>query len=261
MNGFPETQTTAGSPEDEYHVLVVAEKYQTGFDQPCCTRCTWTRRWRAGQAVQTLSRLNRTRDGKDGTFVLDFRNDTDDIRASFAPWYTSTAAPPTDPNLLYDTRHALDPYGVLWPDEVERAVALLLERDTAGSHGRVHAALTPAIDRFHELGADEQDVFRDCLNRFVRTYSFLSQVVSFTDVKLEADYLFCRALEVFIRPAADTGLDLGSDIELTHLRNEEISSGSIALDPATHGEVSTIFSGAGRSTSRPRNPSRRSSRC
>jgi type I restriction enzyme R subunit len=109
----------------------------------------------------------------------------------------------------------------------------------------VHAALTPAIDRFHDLDADQQDAFRDALNRFVRTYSFLSQVVSFIDVKLEADYLFCRALAVFIRPPADAGLDLGSEVELTHLRNEGISSGSISLDPATHGEVATIYSGAG----------------
>ena len=245
MNGFPDTQTAARFAEDGNHVLVVAEKYQTGFDQPLLYAMYVDKALTGLAAVQTLSRLNRTCDGKDGTFVLDFRNDANDIRESFAPWYTSTIAPPTDPNLLYDTRHALDPYGVLWPEEVERAVALLVAREAAGSHGRVHAALTPAIDRFHDLGTDQQDAFRDALNRFVRTYAFLSQVVSFTDVKLEADYLFCRALAVFIRPSADTGLDLGSEVELTHLRTEEISSGSIALDPATHGEVSTIFSGTG----------------
>ncbi len=245
MNGFPETQTTARFAEDRCHLLVVAEKYQTGFDQPLLYAMYVDKVLTGLAAAQTLSRLNRTCDGKEGTFVLDFRNDADGIRASFAPWYTSTVAPPTDPNLLYDTRHALDPYGVLWPEEVERAVTLLVTRDAAGSHGRVHAALTPAIDRFHDLGADQQEAFRDALNRFVRTYSFLSQVVSFTDVKLEADYLFCRTLAVFIRPSADTGLDLGSEVELTHLRNEEISSGSLSLDPAIHGEVSTIFSGTG----------------
>ena len=245
MNGFPDTQTTARFEEDRWQIIVVAEKYQTGFDQPLLYAMYVDKTLTGLAAVQTLSRLNRTCDGKDGTFVLDFRNDAEDIRASFAPWYTSTVAPPTDPNLLYDTRHALDLYGVLWPDEVERAVALLVTRDAPGSHGRVHAALTPAIDRFRDLGADQQDAFRDSLNRFTRTYSFLSQVVSFTDVKLEADYLFCRALAVFIRPPADAGLDLGRDVELTHLRNEETSSGSIALDPATHGEVSTIFSGTG----------------
>jgi type I restriction enzyme R subunit len=245
MNGFPDNQTTVRFAEDGFQILVVAEKYQTGFDQPLLYAMYVDKVLTGLAAVQTLSRLNRTCDGKDGTFVLDFRNDADDIRASFAPWYTSTVAPPTDPNLLYDTRHALDPYGVLWPDEVARAVALLLERDIAGSHGRAHAALTPAIDRFHDLDPYQQDAFRDSLNRFVRTYSFLSQVVSFTDVKLEADYLFCRALAVFIRPPADAGLDLGSEVELAQLRNEEISSGSISLDPTTHGEVSTIFSGTG----------------
>lgn len=245
MNGFPDSQTTARFAEDGYHILVVAEKYQTGFDQPLLYAMYVDKALTGLAAVQTLSRLNRICDGKDGTFVLDFRNDADDIRASFAPWYTSTVAPPTDPNLLYDTRHVLDPYGVLWPEEVERTVALLVQRDTAGSHGRVHAALTPSIDRFLDLEAAARDAFRDALNRFVRTYCFLSQVVSFTDVKLEADYLFCRALAVFIRPSADAGLDLGSEVELTHLRNEQTSSGSISLDPRTHGEVSTIFSGTG----------------
>ena len=212
MNGFPETpDCRSGSPSDDYQVLVVAEKYQTGFDQPLLHTMYVDKKLTGLKAVQTLSRLNRTCAGKDDTFVLDFGNDADDIRESFAPWYSSTVAPPTDPNLLYDTRHALDPFGVLWPEEVERTVALLVARDTPGSHARVHAALTPAIDRFHDLDDDQQDAFRDALNRFVRTYSFLSQVVSFTDVKLERDYLFCRALAVFIRPAADTGLDLGSD--------------------------------------------------
>jgi type I restriction enzyme, R subunit len=196
-------------------------------------------------AVQTLSRLNRICDGKDGTFTLDFRNDADEIRSSFEPWYTATVAPPTDPNLLYDTRHALDAYGVLWPDEMERAVALLVANDTPGRHGRVHAALTPSIDRFHDLDSDAQDAFRDALGQFIRTYAFLSQVVSFTDTKLEADYLFCKALSAFIRPAGDAGLDLGTAVELTHLRTERNFAGSLALD-AAHGEVSTIFSGTGR---------------
>ncbi|MBK7166367.1 MAG: hypothetical protein IPH81_14120 [Candidatus Microthrix sp.] len=123
-------------------------------------------------AVQTLSRLNRTydRDGvrKEGTFVLDFRNDADDIRAAFEPWYGETVAPPTDPNLLYDTRHALDEFGVLWPDEIERTVELLLTKGKAETH-RVHSALAPAIDRFnHNLDEDEQERFRDDLGRFVR---------------------------------------------------------------------------------------------
>jgi type I restriction enzyme R subunit len=245
MNRFPESQTAERFAEDSSHVLVVAEKYQTGFDQPLLYAMYVDKTLTGLAAVQTLSRLNRICAGKDGTFILDFRNDADEIRESFTPWYAATIAPPTDPNLLYDTRHALDPYGVLWPEEMERAVALLVAADTPGRHGRVHAALTPSIDRFHDLDGGEQDAFRDALGRFIRTYAFLSQVVSFTDTRLEGDYLFGKALSSFIRPAADAGLDLGSAVELTHLRTERTFAGTLALD-ATHGEVTTIFSGTGR---------------
>jgi type I restriction enzyme, R subunit len=245
LNEFPESQTVERFGAAEWHVLVVAEKYQTGFDQPLLYAMYVDKSLSGLATVQTLSRLNRICDGKDGTFVLDFRNDTKDIREAFSQWYTTTVAPPTDPNLLYDTRHALDPFGVLWPEEVEGAVALLLGPQQANSHGRLHAALTPSIDRFTALDEDDKDRFRDALNRFIHTYSFLSQIVSFTDVKLEADYLFCRALATFIRPADASGLDLGKQVELTHLRTDQKFSSSLALDDE-HGEVSTFFSGAGR---------------
>jgi type I restriction enzyme R subunit len=245
LNEFPDTQTRERFAGDEWQVLVVAEKYQTGFDQPLLYAMYVDKTLSGLAAVQTLSRLNRTSEAKDGTFVLDFRNKAEDIRESFEPWYTTTVAPPTDPNLLYDTRHALDPYGVLWPEEVERIVALLVGPERPGSHGRVHAALTPSIDRFNALDESDQDGFRDALTRFIRTYAFLSQVVTFIDVKLEADYLFCKALSAFVRPAGQASLDLGSEVELTHLRTEKTFEGSLALDER-HGEVSTIFSGTGR---------------
>jgi hypothetical protein len=250
MNGFPESQTAEFFAEDGHHILVVAEKYQTGFDQPLLYAMYVDKSLSGLAAVQTLSRLNRPCDGKDGTFVLDFRNEAGEIRDSFAPWYAATVSPPTDPNLMYDTRNALDPFGVLWPEEVERAVALLVVPDKRSMHGRVHAALTPSIDRFRALDAREQDAFRDALGRFTRTYAFLSQVVTFTDVNLERDYMFCKALAAFIRPAGTASLDLGSEVELTHLRTERTFAGSVALDPETHGEVSTVFastsSGGGR---------------
>jgi type I restriction enzyme R subunit len=123
-NRFPESQTATEFDTDEWQVLVVAEKFQTGFDQPLLYAMYVDKTLTGLAAVQTLSRLNRTREGKDGTFVLDFRNDADDIRRSFEPWYGKTVAPPTDPNLLYDTRHELDRFDVLRPDEVEKAIGL-----------------------------------------------------------------------------------------------------------------------------------------
>lgn len=243
-NGFPESQTAAEFATDGWHILVVAEKYQTGFDQPLLYAMYVDKTLTGLAAVQTLSRLNRTHDGKDGTFVLDFRNDADEIRAAFEPWYGKTVAPPTDPNLLYDTRRELDQFAVLWTEETEAAVALLLAPPTATAHGRIHAALTPTIDRFWGLEEAEQDRFRDALNRFVRIYAFLSQVVAFSDAKLERDYLFCKALGAFIKDGDSGGLDLGSEVELTHLRMEQTFEDSVSLD-AANGEVTTIFSGTG----------------
>ncbi len=246
MNGFPESRTAAELDTDAWHILVVAEKYQTGFDQPKLYAMYVDKPLTGLAAVQTLSRLNRTydRDGirKDGTFVLDFRNDAENIRAAFEPYYGATVAPPTDPNLLYDTRHALDPYGVLWPDEIERCVELLVSRGNV-AHDRIHAALTPTIDRFRALEPDEQLRFRDDLERFVRTYAFLSQIVCFTDVKLERDYLFCKALAAFIKTGGSAAVH--PEVELTHLKLEQTFSGSVTLTEA-QGEVTTIFSGTGR---------------
>ncbi len=244
MNGFPESRTSQEFDTEAWHLLVVAEKYQTGFDQPKLYAMYVDKPLTGLAAVQTLSRLNRTydRDGvrKDGTFVLDFRNDAEDIRAAFEPYYGATVAPPTDPNLLYDTRHGLDEFRVLWPDEVERTVELLLTTGKV-AHDRVHAALAPAVDRFHHNLDDEEQVrFRDALNRFIRTYSFLSQVVAFTDVKLERDYLYCKALAALIKEGGTEAVH--PDVELTHLKVEQTFEGSVTLTE-TRGEIITIFGG------------------
>lgn len=151
MNGFPESQTAEQFAAEAWQLLVVAEKYQTGFDQPLLHTMYVDKTLTGLAAVQTLSRLNRIHDGKDGTFVLDFRNVADDIRESFAPWYTATVGPPTDPNLLYDTRHALDGFGVLWPAEVEVMVSALISPRRPDQHASVHAALAPSIERFAAL--------------------------------------------------------------------------------------------------------------
>ncbi len=184
MNGFPEGRTPGEFEGEEWRFLVVADKYQTGFDQPLLYAMYVDKVLTGLAAVQTLSRLNRRAEGKDGTFVLDFRNDADAIRTAFEPWYGQTVAPPTDPNLLLDTR-------------------------------------------------------------FMRTYAFLSQVVSFGDTALERDYRFCRALASFIKRDTGGTLDLGSEVELTHLQLEQTFEGSVSLE-ANRGVVVTIYDGTGR---------------
>jgi type I restriction enzyme R subunit len=196
-------------------------------------------------AVQTLSRLNRIHPLKTDTFVLDFRNDADEILHAFEPYYGRTVAPPTDPNLLFDTRSRLDQYDVLRLDEVEATVEVLLTVAEAKDHGAVYALLDPALERFRALDETARLAFKDAIDKFVRTYAFLSQVVSFQDSKLERDYIYCRALASRLRDQATIErLDLGTEVELTHLRSEVTFEGSLALDEDT-GEVISVF-GEGR---------------
>ncbi|MGI8701615.1 MAG: RNA-binding domain-containing protein [Nocardioidaceae bacterium] len=244
-NGFPESQTAEQFDSEAFQIMVVAEKFQTGFDQPKLYAMYVDKTLTGLAALQTLSRLNRIHPDKDGTFVLDFRNDAEDIRDAFEPYVGRTVAPPSDPNLLYDARHALDEFGVLDAVEATTFAALLLAE--RADHARLHAALGQAIDRFGALAEDEQDRFRDALRRFVRVYAFLSQLVPFTDPALERDYLFGKALSAFVKADPGAAVDLSGQVALTHLRQEQQFAGSVAIDTDT-GEVSTIYSGTGPQT-------------
>ncbi|MHB1576694.1 MAG: type I restriction endonuclease subunit R [Candidatus Dormibacteria bacterium] len=249
MNSFPESETARRFASEGYQVLIVAEKFQTGFDQPLLHTMYVDKTLVGLAAVQTLSRLNRIHPEKSDTFVLDFRNETKDILEAFEPYYGKTIAPPTDPNLVYDTRRRLNDFDVLRPEEIEATVAALLASPDATTHGQVYAGLDPAVDRFSALGEEDRFEFKDALDKFVRTYSFLSQVVSFVDPKLERDYVYCRALASRVRDASRVErLDLGEQVELSHLRTEVTFEGSLALEREV-GEVQTIFGeGMGRKT-------------
>ena len=241
-NGFPESQTAEQFDTDEWQIMVVAEKFQTGFDQPKLAAMYVDKTLTGLAAVQTLSRLNRIHPDKSGTFVIDFVNDAHQIGEEFAVYHGKTVAPPTDPNLLFDTRRELDDFGVLDAGEMQRAATLLLGE---GNHAQIDAALQPAADRFRALDDEDQATFRDSLARFVKVYGFLSLVVPFRNPELERDYLFCRALAALIRDRGPgESINLGTEVELTHLRHEIAFEGSISL-PDGEGEVTTIYSGTG----------------
>jgi type I restriction enzyme R subunit len=246
MNGFPDSETAARFATGEYQVLIVAEKFQTGFDQPLLHTMFVDKVLTGLNAVQTLSRLNRILPPeKTETFVLDFRNDVDEIQEAFRPWYDRTDAIPTDPNLLYDTHRALRDFDVLREDEVEAGVQALLTVTEQHGHGAVHAAIDPARARFLELDDEVQDAFRDVLARFVNLYAFVSQIVAYVDRELERDYLYARALLACLPGQAAERLDLGSEVQLTHLKVARTYDGSASLDDGG-GEVVAIFSGRGK---------------
>lgn len=245
MNRFRESETAERFASDDYQVLVVAEKFQTGFDQPLLHTMYVDKVLTGLNAVQTLSRLNRTHAEKSDTFVLDFRNTVDDIQKAFEPWFETTIATPTDPNLLYDTQHALRQFAILHDAEVDAAIAALEAPKGSAAHGAVYAALDPAIDRFKALDENRQAEFRDALTRFINVYSFLSCVVTFTDAAMERYWAYCKALDACLPGRESERLDLGSEVQLSHLRIERTFEGSASL-PDGDGELKAIFDGRGK---------------
>jgi type I restriction enzyme R subunit len=246
MNAFPESQTATRFAMPEYGVLIVAEKFQTGYDQPLLHTMFVDKTLVGLAAVQTLSRLNRIHPEKVDTFVLDFRNEAEDITEAFEPWYETTVAVPTDPNLLHDLAMRLLSLQVLDEAQARTVAALIADRAAgAAAHGLIYAELAPAVERFSAKSADEQIEVRDVLDQFVRAYSFLSQVALFGDVLLEAIYLSSRALLTLLPATGGGRLDLGSEVELTHLRLEKISEGSIGPTKGI-GELTAIYSGTGK---------------
>lgn len=246
MNGVPEKDTAKTFAGPEYGVLVVAEKFQTGYDQPLLHTMFVDKTLVGLAAVQTLSRLNRWHPEKTDTFVLDFRNKAEDITESFKPWYEASSATPADPNLLHDMANHLLGLQILDMDQARACAALIVDRTVkVGDHGKIYALLEPSIERFKTLSIEEQDEVREWLDSYVRAYSFLSQVVEFGDVGLEALYLTSRALLALLPNENSGRLDLGSEVELTHLRLEKTSEGAITPTEGDE-DLTAIYSGRGR---------------
>lgn len=229
INGFPEGQLPKKFHDEDYQVLVVAEKYQTGFDEPLLHTMYVDKKLAGVKAVQTLSRLNRTAPGKDDTFVLDFANTTEEIQAAFEPFYETTLAAPTDPNVLYNLSGDLWAAQVLSQTEVEAAVLAMLSADES-RQGEIYANLTPAVGRFLNLDHDQAEAFRATLNSFCRAYSFLAQVMQFIDPGLEQLYLYGKMLLTELPAAEDEQMpQISKQLQLTHLRLAVTDETSIAL--------------------------------
>ena len=244
MTGIREKEMAERFGTDEFQLLIVAEKFQTGFDQPLLHTMYVDKVLSGLNAVQTLSRLNRTIDLKDDTFVLDFRNETEDIEKAFAPWCERTEAVPTDPNLLWDTHRSFMDSEVIHEDEMVASVAELLAGNRVDNHAKVYASLDPALTRFQGMDREDQDDFRELIGRYVSIYGFIAQIVSFTDIMLERDYIYARALEARLPRSEAEGIDIGSEVKLTHLRTEQITEGALDLLGGL-GEVKAIYSGKG----------------
>ena len=229
MNGLPETQTVRTFERQEYRFLIVANKFQTGFDQPLLQAMYVDKKLGGVNAVQTLSRLNRTHPEKQSAMVLDFANDADDIRTAFEPYYEKTLlSEATDPNLLYDIQTRLDAFPVYARTDVDGFAKVYF--DGKITQDRLYAVLTPVVERFEELHEDERQDFRGQLTDYVRLYAFLAQVLNFADADLERFYVFARYLRRLL-PAdrAELPTEVQQNIDMESYRIQETGSGKIGL--------------------------------
>lgn len=228
-DGLAQSALPAEFGGDGYELLIVAEKYQTGFDQPLLHTMYVDKKLEGVKAVQTLSRLNRIHPGKTDTFVLDFANDTEQIQDSFAPFFEATIAEPTDPNLLYNAAGRLDEFQVVDRDEAAAFTDAFLGSSEA-ANASLYALLDPAIERYAGLENDERgEAFRAALTAYVRVYAFLAQIVPFADAELEQLYTFSRFLALRLPREHRAALDLSDDVVLTHLRTELIGEHDLSL--------------------------------
>ena len=221
----------------EYQVLLVAEKYQTGFDQPLLHTLYVDKRLSGIQAVQTLSRLNRTHPLKEETFILDFVNEREEIQEAFQQYYEGAImGDVVEPTRLYEIKAELDASSIYLHEEVERFCDIFFKpkvRQNTADHRAMNAMLDPAVDRFRDLlqtNEAEAELWRGNLWAFRNLYAFLSQIIPYQDSELERLYTFLRYLASKL-PKRLSGPVYHFDdaVQLEYYRLQKISEGSISL--------------------------------
>ncbi|MFB6557047.1 type I restriction endonuclease subunit R, partial [Streptomyces sp. NPDC056405] len=236
-----------GKGKPEYKILVVAEKYQTGFDQPLLTTMYVNKKLTGISAVQTLSRLNRTaeRKAQADLAVLDFANEAEDIKDAFRPYFEEAQTLPSDPNLLYTAQSRVMSAPIISEADLDEFAAAFFEakQKAAGSqarweklHAELYRILSPAVARYEALRDDDEDEdhvqtaedFRADLHDYVRKYGFLAQIVPYRDADLERLHLYGRYLLTRLRGRTDGGVDIG-EVDLSHLRVEKTGEHDVSL--------------------------------
>ena len=234
-----ESKTAEYFKRDQYRILIVADKYQTGFDQPKLVAMYVDKTLQGIKAVQTLNRINRCYPEKNKVFVLDFVNNWEDIKAAFQEYYTITnLAQGTDPNQLYTLQRELDKFNFYEPQELTQ-LAIVYYRDSQNLN-EIEAVISPIVDRFDSATEETQTNFRSQLTEYVRLYRYLSQIVPWDDAELEKLYILGHLLLTKIKSKSTrTTFILPPGIDLKYYRLEESYRGAIALED-TPAELETV---------------------
>jgi type I restriction enzyme R subunit len=245
LTGYGEKELPEAFDKDEYKLLIVADKYQTGFDQPLLHTMYVDKKISGVKAVQTLSRLNRMHPGKEDTFVLDFANERQTILDSFQPYYEITSVTEeTDVNHLYDLKAKLDEFQVYWKQEIEGFANIYFDPKTKMNNAKqqkhLYAFTDPAVDRYKAIPEEEkQDEFKKGLRSWTNLYAFLAQIMPFIDAEFEKFYAYAKLLQTRLpKRELSESLHLDDEVALEYYRLQKIKEGSIELEKGEEGELS-----------------------
>lgn len=220
---------------DNFNVLIVAEKYQTGFDEPLLHTMIVDKKLKSVKAVQTLSRLNRTCQGKVDTLVIDFVNTKESIEEAFQPFYQETSlSEEVNADLVYKTQHELRTFAIYSDDDIEAFIneyAKEGEQDQKAM-GRMTSALKPVADRYNTKNQQERYQFRRQSRSLVRWYSYLSQICRMFDRDMHKEFLFLRYLLNLLPPESDEPVDLDGKLKLEYYKLQKTFEGKIELENA-----------------------------
>jgi len=220
----------------EFNIMVVANKYQTGYDEPLLHSMYVDKKLKGVNAVQTLSRLNRTCRGKEDTLVLDFANTAEEIKTSFKPFYLGIELNgETDVNRVYDLRSKLNDFSLFTHEEIDQFNDLMeksgdRKKQDATTIGKLASLLKPVTDRYAELDDQNRGLARDTMLKFERTYGFVTQIVRINDKDLFKDYLFVSYLIRLLPKTKVEIFDLTNKVTLQYAQLKETFRGSISLE-------------------------------
>lgn len=227
-----DSQTKEYFNSDDFNILVVAEKYQTGFDEPLLHTMFVDKKLKDIKAVQTLSRLNRTCAGKDDTLVIDFVNTAEEIQEAFKPFYDVTVLEhETDPNVIYDKLTKLKSYGLIFDENVEKFCSIYLKDGAQNENdfGRLTSCVKETVDLYCKLEIEDRESFRKQVISFNKFYSYITQITSMGDKELHKMYMYLRYVEKLLPKNPIDVPDLDGDLKLTFYNLKQTFDGSVSL--------------------------------
>ena len=240
---------------DNFNVLIVAEKYQTGFDEPLLHTMIVDKKLRGVKCVQTLSRLNRTCAGKNDTFVLDFVNTAEDIQEAFQPFYQETSlSQEVNTDLIYKLQKELRGYNIYSDSDIEAfsSIYYSTKKQDSTMLGKMTSALKPVADRYNGITTSDRYNFRRQVRSFVKWYGYISQICRMFDVPMQKEYVFCSYLLRLLPAEPVKMIDLEGALRLEFYKLEQTFKGDIVLTDTAG--VYEPAGGKGKATPEPKEP-------